>query len=151
MHAKEVHIGVCAKHAFGKNLADFKHRIAMAETLFQNMHRIVVSNIEYEIWSRKPNEPVYSFDVATALIEKYSTNNIALCVGPDVALNLHNFYKNNELLDHVSILVAPGHVALSDTRSTRIREYVAARNFSAASQLTSPAVIQYIQEHNLFQ
>lgn len=76
------------QHAFGKSMAPFELRVAMAQALIAEQAfsgRVQVSDIEAHIAKRKPNQPIYTYDVLCEFEALHPDWALKFVVGPDNA------------------------------------------------------------------
>lgn len=112
-------------HAFGKTMAPYPQRVAMAQDLVKVCgwgSRTSVSNIEEAIAASKPDgEAIYTFDVLSALQAANPECKLTFIVGPDNAeqATWEKFYKVNEVDKRWGRWVAKERKTI---RSTTIRE-----------------------------
>ncbi len=125
------------KHAFGKKMVPFEHRLYMASMMGQFFHNesyiqygehtpILTSDIERDIGAQKKG-PVYTFDVLEALEKKYQSAGIetelTFIVGPDNASfeTWSKFYRGEEILKRWNLRSVSERVVV---HSTEIRELI---------------------------
>lgn len=107
------------RHAFGKQMVAFNHRLYMASMMGQAFHSecylayqhstpILTSDIEREIGKAKAG-PVYTYDVLDALETRYSNIGVdaqlTFVVGPDNASHetWSKFYRGEEIIKRWSL------------------------------------------------
>lgn len=125
------------RHAFGKKMVPFEHRLYMASMMGQCFHSedyirysttptILTSDIERQIGRSKPG-PVYTYDVLSALEGKYEKagveSDLTFIVGPDNACSetWSQFYKGSEILERWKLRSVSERVSV---RSTQIRDLI---------------------------
>ena len=125
------------KHAFGKKMVPFEHRLYMASMMGQCFHNesyiqygehtpILTSDIEREIGAQKEG-PVYTFDVLEALEKKYQKagieSELTFIVGPDNASfeTWSKFYRGDEILERWKLRSVSERIAV---HSTEIRKLI---------------------------
>ena len=112
-------------HAFGKQMVDFDKRCLMVDAFCEEMNAQSVATkgcyIEKEIV--EPGKPVYSFDLLSALSERYQEHEFYLAIGIDNADGFDAFYKADEIKARWGIVVAQERKPI---RSTLVRERIKA-------------------------
>lgn len=140
---------------------EFEHRFNMLNIAFEGMDNVEVSDLE----KRLPN-PSYTLQTIIYLQDTHPENTYFLCVGEDSIDSFKDWYKYDEILERVSLVVAerPGYgnegldslVAERsvfvdhepvDISSTEIRN----GDLDVPSDIALPGgVIKYAHEHNLY-
>ncbi len=93
-------------HKRYENLAGATHRLAMLRAAAEDNPRLKVSDIEL-----KRNGPSYTYDTVKELEKKIGDQaQLNLILGADSLLDIHNWYRANELIDtiHITGLRRPG-------------------------------------------
>ena len=101
----------------------------------------------------------YAIDTVTELQQIYPNTNFTLVLGSDAANNLKNWYRSDELLKMVKVLVIkrPGSVASDyeeisikalDISSTKVRDSIAKRE--NVSNFLPAKVVTFIREYGLY-
>lgn len=145
-------------HAFGKPLAPFAHRLAMARLGFETIVGAEVSPIERELAA-----PTYTLNTLRALTERHPTWTFELLVGSDVVAEVERWHQFDQLRALAPLFVverwqsgAPEQgFLLPQVSSTEVRHCLerrladqGARN---ALRLQVPsAVLSYIDRHRLY-
>jgi len=116
-------------HAFGKQMTDFDIRVnsvrnAITEVFDAERGDIVVRDLERTISAGKNSEPVYTFDVLSALSSEFQTDDIEFVVGPDNAApeQWEKFYRSDEIMTRWGLRAVKER---SNIRSSTIRNMVA--------------------------
>jgi len=149
-------------HPFGKPLAPFEHRMAMARLAFEPFgDRVEVSDIEARLGGIS-----YTIDTVRALRRRHRLAHLRLLIGTDVLPDLPKWKEIEQLLALAPVLVFPRAgfprteppaglpniemVGIQPPRvsSTRIRQRLAAGN--DAEDAIPPAVMAYIRQHDLY-
>lgn len=145
-------------HAFGKQLADYEHRVAMTRLAFADIRGVEVSEIEAEL-----PEPNFTLDTLLALTARHPHWQMRLMVGTDV---LHEASKWKRF-DEVSRLAPPfvlgrkGVLGEEDpglelplVSSTDVRKALERRGDPAAlawlERRVPRAVLQYVERERLY-
>jgi len=160
----EVWMMPCWRHAFGKRLSPFKHRLEMchqAATLFPHGRcricaiekeiggRSITLNTVRELKRRKPQE--LSISVSPHLHEPYPVKlRFSLVIGLDNWLVRDKWEGFDELERECRIIVVgkDDQPRLPDIRSTMIRNRLAAGE--DVSNMLPKGVLKYIVEHKLY-
>ena len=125
------------RHAFGKKMVPFQHRLYMASMMAQSFHSeqhlkyehaasIVTSDIERQIGINQSG-PVYTFDVLNAIETLYRNASIkselTFVVGPDNASfeTWNKFYRGNEIIERWNLRTVSERLPV---HSTNIRELI---------------------------
>jgi nicotinate-nucleotide adenylyltransferase len=101
----------------------------------------------------------YTFDTVVELEQKFSNANFTLILGSDAARNLDSWYRSEDLLKKVKILVIsrPSEVASDfdeinikalDISSTKVRQSITKRE--NVSELLPAKVVTFIREFGLY-
>ena len=141
----------------------FNHRYEMLKLAFQNNKRIEVSDLETNLPS-----PSYTLRTIKHLQEKNPENLYYLCIGEDSLASFHKWWKYDDILFRVPIIVASRPNADSsglsqsilnrtifvdhsevDISSTRIRNR-AGDGDSRLKNLVPESVAHYILSNNLY-
>lgn len=129
-------------HAFGKTMAPFALRLAMAQALKTHSgwgERVWVSDIEQDIAVKKePSAAIYTFDVLSALEVLEPNHAFTFIVGPDNAepATWAKFYKAEEIDKRWGRWVAQEQKAI---RSTGIRTMI--NNKQCPPEAHCPSII----------
>lgn len=162
--ADEVWILPVGKHAFDKNLADSKDRLAMIELGLLDLLPIFKNKVKIELCEIEKKGLSVTYDTLSWLSKKHSNLKFLFVMGSD---NIHDFHKWQhylELVNQYEFLVYPreGHDfagmmgqmrALKDfpqisISSTLIKEKM--KKKLSIKDLVSSSVEQYIYEHELY-
>ena len=159
-------------HSYGKpNVADVKHRLAMARLAAQGQPGVGVEDVE----THKPGRS-YSIDTVRALQKAHPENNYDFIIGGDMLLNLPDWREVDTLLvliDFVTVF-RPGHtveifdqlkLALGEDETARLRANIVEMPLIALSSTAirasiamgkpitdnvPPAVEAYIRANQLY-
>jgi nicotinate-nucleotide adenylyltransferase len=140
-----------------KPIATGEQRVAMAQTAVNSLNladQVQVSAIEV----KRPG-PSYAIDTVNELSKVYPEASFTLVLGSDAALNLHKWYRSDELQKLVEVLVvkrasvAPSkfpeiQIDAPDISSTAIRDKVA--HSQEIAELVPPTIATFIKEHHLY-
>lgn len=147
-------------HAFGKTMLDFDVRMELTKLALSSLpqkiqNKIILSDIERDLHTLRPNLPVYSYDVLLYLQHVHPIDNIRLVLGPDNALpETFNKFKNADIIKRdFGVIALP---TATGARSSSCRP-----QFSAAFQGSTEAmsflsdnlpkeVLQYCLTHSLY-
>lgn len=150
------------EHAFDKSLASFEHRVRMCELCMLEHPNVEVSRVEATL--ERPN---YTLNTLHALLEAHPEYRLRLVVGADVLQDATKWHRFEEVIALAPLLplgrvgvtsdAAPPPV-LPDVSSTEVRAALAGRPSARLSpalrarmnQLLAPAVIEYIEAHDLY-
>lgn len=142
-------VGPSYKHAFGKEMISFQHRMTMLKLLIQEsltkeeQTRVVISNIEEQLAICCKNMPIYSYDVIDLLSKNYG--NCTLAIGEDNYKVIDKFYKADQIKDQFGIAVTKENKAV---RSTFLREKI--KHNQDISEYASYKVNNYIRANQLY-
>lgn len=91
-------------HCFGKMMASFDVRLMLAKAFVSDLNdpNVLVSDIEKAIWK---NQPVSSYEVLTALKERYPEDQIQLIIGQDNAEQFHRFQNADRIKKEFGVFV----------------------------------------------
>lgn len=143
-------VGPSYKHAFGKDMIEFKHRMNMLQLLIQEsltkeeQAKVIISNIEEQLAYCCKNGPIYSYDVIDLLFKNYG--NCTLAIGEDNYLVFDKFYKAEQIKNQFGIVVTKENKAV---RSTLLREKI--KQHQDITEYSSLRVNHYIQKNHLYQ
>jgi nicotinate-nucleotide adenylyltransferase len=147
--------------ASGSDIADYSHRLRMAELACREHDGLRVSDFE----SRLP-VPSYTVVTLNALSDAYPQHDFSLVIGADNWQSFDKWYKHDEILENFSLLVynrpgvtltgassLPRNVQIVDTplydiSSTEIRKSI--RHGKCLTQWLSPEVADYIGANGLY-
>ncbi len=133
-------------HAFGKEMLDYNHRLAMLELFIRDLANEKVKILAIEHQLQQPGKAVYTYDVLAYLqAEVYPDDELVFCMGPDNQANWHKFYRSDEIDQNWQKLVVPERIQV---RSSLVREMV--KNGSDTRDMLTPGVHSYIQKHSLY-
>ncbi|MEX0662473.1 MAG: nicotinate (nicotinamide) nucleotide adenylyltransferase [Balneolaceae bacterium] len=148
-------------HKDASGQTDYDHRLNMLNIVFEGMDNVEVSDVE----KRLP-EPSYTLQTITHLQKTHPKNTYFLCLGEDSIDSFIKWYKYEEILDRIPLIVAerPGYGRQGlerkiaersvfvdhqpvDISSTDIRS----GELNLPTEFAVPkAVIEYAREHNLY-
>lgn len=144
-------------HAFQKSLAPIEHRLLMLNLLIENelkqdeKKRVKVDNIEPELLRQHPERPfIYTFDVLTAIEERYKKEgifvDIQFIVGPDLAVPSvwQRFYRFKEIEQRWPLYVVKEFVAIHSTMARAVKER------AQLAMLVGDSIANYILQHHLY-
>lgn len=144
-------------HAFGKQLAAFEHRVAMARLAFAHIDQVEVSEIEAEL-----PEPNFTLNTLVALTERHPDWQMRLMIGTDVLHDASKWNRFDEVrkLAPPFVLGRPGaecegvQLEFPAVSSTEVRRALANRNEEASRSLLASrvpkAVVAYIEREGLY-
>lgn len=151
----EVWVIPTGKHAFGKPLADFRHRMAMCRLAFEKLDpRVRISEIEHRL--PQPNRTI---DTVDAIREKHPGSKIKLAVGSDLVAEQPQWKEFNRLMKLVTLVQLPraGYGGINaamgltpflpEVSSTELRERLKA---GESPETLPPGVAEYVREHGLY-
>jgi len=116
------------RHAFGKQMSRYDDRLSLAKALCDSLPNGVtakVSNIEERISETKSKlEPIYTYDVMSALQKENPSAKFVFVVGPDNASpeGWAKFYRSSDIAMRWGTLAIPETIRV---RSTQIRKKIA--------------------------
>ena len=148
-----------AAHAFSKKMQPFNDRLEMLnvflkDALLESCH-LEVCDLEYHLLKDKPDHPVYTFDLLTALEHHYGSGvELGFIRGPDNANAQvwQRFYKSDEIEKRWSIFTAQERIR---ARSSQVRQSIAESGVDEPGNkdlqaLLTPSVYQFIQQTGLY-
>lgn len=133
-------------HAWGKVMAPYTERCAMARALVEDLAdpRIRLMAVEHQIAG---GGPIYSFDLLTYLDGQLGSHHqLMLVLGPDNVAAIAKFFRGEELKQKWPLITATERVRV---RSTLVRERLALGQ--SIDDLTTPSVAAYLATHPLYQ
>jgi nicotinate-nucleotide adenylyltransferase len=148
----EVWVVPCFRHAFGKPLASFEHRLRMCELAFGDLRRLRVSDVERQMGGT-------SFTVQT--LERLMRDNpgarLGLIVGADAVRDRESWYQFERVVELAELIVfgrvgvplegaslpSPPECSSTDIRGRIVRG-------EPISQLVPRAVVEYIDDNGLY-
>ncbi len=150
------------EHAFEKSLAGFEHRVGMCQLCMADGDRVQISRIE-----RTLERPNYTLNTLRALTVEHPDYELRLVVGADVLRDASKWHRFDEIQRLAPLLplgrqgVASDDVpapVLPGVSSTQIRQLLNGRPpgplpvglRSQLLELVDPAVLQYIEQHELY-
>jgi nicotinate-nucleotide adenylyltransferase len=145
----EVIVVPAYRHAFGKRLTPFKHRIRMCELALQACQfqkHAHLCCIEQKL-AQRHNTPVYTYDVLCKLRNTLQTTP-CLLVGPDIAAEWQRWYRHETIDQEFGRLCLPTTRAI---RSTEIRKRLrAGASPDSLREMMPEPVIAYIMSEGLY-
>lgn len=96
-------------------LADYRHRLAMTRLAVADRSWAEVSDIE----SRRPELPSYTFDTMVSLEQLYPDTELCLLIGSDSLLQLHTWYRADDLVRRWQVLSYPRPGNIPDANELR--------------------------------
>ena len=148
-----------ARHAFNKDSLPFPVRVEMLGRFVSSVDvscDLEVCELEALLLQNSPASPVYTYDLLTALDEKYQGQaNLTFIRGPDNAQpeTWNRFYRAREIENRWSIVTAEErlNVRSSTVRSILNQPGSADNTTQSLDDFLLPSVRAYIQEHKLYQ
>jgi len=145
-----------------ESISTLNHRISMLRLALQDQTGFEISDLEI-----KNPDISFTIDTVRSFKDRYFDNNIYIIIGMDSLLNMRNWKEPEKLIDLCRIIVAgrpnydPADVDLQfknkidflrtsqiEISSSDIRRRV--REGRSIKYLVTPAVEQYIIDHNLY-
>ena len=116
-----------ARHAFGKGLASYEHRVAMCRLAMTALgERVQVSEVEAGLGD---GQVVYALDMVKALATARPGVHWRLLVGGDISGETHRWHRWDDVARLAPPLVVPRGsgepLAIPDVSSSRVRELLA--------------------------
>lgn len=146
-------------HKQEQEQTDFTHRLEMLKLAFREIEKVWISDMEKDL-----EKPSYTLQTLQYLQEKHPETLFYLCIGEDSLQHFNQWYKYEEILDRVDLIVAerPGYDRSKvdrnilehaifvehqpyDISSTKIRN-----RKSNLNEDVPDAVADYIKEHQLY-
>lgn len=144
-------------------VATYRHRKTMLKLAFEDQDDIFISDVESSL-----PEPSYTIQTLEYLKKKYPEVKFYWCIGEDSLVNFTSWYKWQDILKNVLLLVAsrpdvdkkkPASISTSkirwvdhqpmDISSTELRNKL--KKGETADSLVPPKVASYIQKNKLYQ
>lgn len=141
--------------------ASFQHRFEMLQLAFEDEKNVEISDLEQHL-----PKPSYTLQTIEYLQKKYPQNHYFLCIGEDNLASFHKWWKYEQILDKVTLIVAkrPGSEGAGQSdrilnrtifieheeielSSTDIRE---AKLSGDLRRYVPARVADYIHRHNLY-
>lgn len=145
----------CYQHAFGKQLVPFEDRVEMCKRGAALLSpKIEISTVEAQF-----DGPSYTIDVIEALCQQHPDHQFRLLVGTDILAERHQWKSFERLASLAPLLIAPrgGYdhqnpfgFHIPEVSSSAVRQCLASPDSDDAAQLIPPAILDYIQTHQLF-
>lgn len=88
-------------HKVGASKTDYIHRFAMCKLAFSNIDKLQIKNTEASL-----PKPSYTFQTITYLKAEVANTDFVLCLGIDSLYSFDKWYKWEDILNEVSLLVA---------------------------------------------
>lgn len=144
--ADEVWVIPCFLHPFGKELADFVHRLTMCRLAFSNLS-LPVSVFDIE---KKLGGISYTCRTIEHLKALHPDCRFLLVTGDDVKADTSEWKNFEKVKDLVEIIRVPRGVSspIPDVSSTEIRDRL--KNRKSYSELVEPEVAVYIVTKDLY-
>lgn len=146
----EVWIVPCFKHAFGKRLAAFRHRLEMCRLATMDIERVRVIDVE-----RKIGGVSRTVKTLTALRAAHPDVQFSLVVGADAAADRHKWldFERIRRLAKVVVMARAGSAGgsgpvLSPLSSTLVRARIAAGN--SIVRQSGRRVADYVARNGLY-
>jgi nicotinate-nucleotide adenylyltransferase len=159
-HVDRVFVVPTYRHAFGKDLAPFKHRLKMAHLAFGWMNvgricaKVVVTNVEEHLGKSR------TLDTIERLYELNPDMDLRLLVGSDIMHEKDQWHRFDEIekLAPPIVIGRQGHthcgaITMPNVSSTYCRamfEYGEHDTLPGLTELLHPKVREYIEEHQLY-
>lgn len=150
-----------AHHAFNKQPLSFELRIQMLQAWQQDIQlpcELRVCDIEAALLQKKPNQPVYTFDLLEALEQQFNSAQLSFIRGSDNAdpAVWQCFYKASEIEQRWQVVTATERVL---ARSSKVRTALAQLSQQTEQNHTdellqtmlTPSVLTFIMNHQLYQ
>ena len=137
-------------HAFGKDLVPFGHRLTMLELMLKTLSskNVRISKIEQEL-NKKPS---YTYDVISALKQKYPDHEFYIVLGTDAQMQLAQWHRIDELKNMAKFYFIPrqGYAKspYPQISSSEIRQRIL--NHEDIATFTSLEIIDYIKKHRIY-
>jgi nicotinate-nucleotide adenylyltransferase len=141
-------------HPFAKPLAAYEERIAMCALAFSGMPGVEVSRVEQELGGE--SRTLYTLEHLAATHAHW---HLRLVVGADILHEAPRWFGFDQITRLAPLIVlgragieAPGAglPLLPEVSSTRVRESIARRDWTAAARVVPRAVLSHIQERGLY-
>lgn len=141
----------CFEHPFGKRMAPWEHRLAMARLAFDRLGCVEVSPIEADL-----PRPSLTLHTVRALCDAHPGVRWRLVLGSDTLSDRAGWHRFDDVaaLAEPLVVTRAGHppgaidVPLPDVRSTDLRRALAAGE-DLRGRL-DPAVARYVRDHDLY-
>jgi nicotinate-nucleotide adenylyltransferase len=140
------------RHAFGKSLQAYEHRVRMCELAFADLGRVSVSRIEAELGGAG-----YTVDMLEALAVRLRGAKLRLVMGADLEKELPKWRRPERVVALAPPLVVGrcGHgergekdVTLPEVSSTDVRRRLAAGE--SVASVVPRSVLAHIEAHGLY-
>lgn len=135
------------KHAFNKNMINFRDRLNLVQAFIEDNFddNVSLSDIEEKIYDNKPNHPVYTFNLLDALSFNDTKNEYIFLCGEDNFNNFNNFENYDYILSRWKVSCLTERVEI---RSTMVRENLS--KGISVKNLISSSVAQLINKNNYY-
>jgi nicotinate-nucleotide adenylyltransferase len=152
LNAQAVWLIPAFNHPEGKNLLDYRHRLAMCELMARPLQdRVVVKDTEYQLGGAGR-----TYDTVCYIQSIYPEQRFALAIGADIATTFSSWYKAEQLRLQIPIIVigrsgfAGGQTALDipAVESRSIRKRVV--DGDSILGLVPQSIADYIEKNNLY-
>ncbi|MFI3295438.1 MAG: nicotinate (nicotinamide) nucleotide adenylyltransferase [Rikenellaceae bacterium] len=132
------------------SLVDFDHRVEMARLATASIEGVEVSTIEDEL-----PRPSYTYHTICELLRRYPHIRFTILAGSDIAHQIKDWYRADELQSMVQFLYYPrkegSFVASSQLQNAPVMDVSSTKLRSAeAMDLIDERVKEYIFNHNLY-
>ncbi len=168
----EVRLSPCYRHSFGKQLENDFHRLEMCKLAVDNLNNPKIKLSDYEI-KNKLSGTTYDFFSNLNLYPEFLGNKYFFIMGLDNAVNIHKFYKYEELLKIITFITinrdgvetnpendwykkAP-HIyfelqkdSLLKISSTQVRDALLEDDNETLAKMIDKDVLDYIKLNHLF-
>jgi nicotinate-nucleotide adenylyltransferase len=128
-------------HAFGKDLISFETRKHLCELCF--------TDINTKILDIEKNKVSKTYNTIIELKKIYPTINLYLIIGTDLVEQIKTWYKSDELLKLVKLIIIPRNSfdknsELPEVSSSKIRELIKSKRIKELEGYLSPEVLKEI-------
>lgn len=142
------------KHPFGKDSADYEHRLRMCELAFGWIAGVEVSSVERELGGES-----LTLRTLEHLHAEHPSWTLRLLVGSDVLADTHKWHHWDRVvglaqplvIERPGSLTREGALALADVSSTQVRRALLAGRFDEVTDRLPMAVLTYLRTHRLYE
>lgn len=104
-------------HKETENQSSFEHRVEMLNLAFKNCEKVIISDLEAHL-----PKPSYTLQTIEHLQDENPENTYFLCVGEDNLESFHKWWKYEDILEKVTLIVARRPEARSSEQKSEILE-----------------------------
>ena len=145
------------KHAFGKSLTSFEHRLAMTQAAMAPFgERVVVSTLERDVGGESR-----TIHLVDRMLAEDANRSISLIVGSDILDHLHTWKESTRLLSLAQLIVLrrAGYErederligpVIPEVSSTKVRAHLALQDTDSTRDALPVDVLSYIETHGLY-